>query len=88
MNDLNKAKDALQETRTKLWEIINAGWLNKIECLFQKHLNYFFRAKMILTSIKIESYGVELENYDNVLLKSIESSEIFKIMEESEHGTI
>lgn len=89
LNDLNKAKDALQETRTKLWEIINAGWLNKIECLFPKAFKLFFSGEDDSNlNKKIESYGVELENYDNVLLKSIESSEIFKIMEESEHGTI
>jgi hypothetical protein len=89
IEELNTAKDALQETRTKLWEIINAGWLNKIECLFPKSIELFFSGEDDSSlNKKIESFSNELENYDNVLLKSIESSEIFKIMEESEYGTI
>lgn len=83
LEDLNMGKSALQETRTKLWEIINAGWINKIEYLLPKTMDLFFTNEEELTiNEKIEIFDLELQKYDNVLLKSIESSEIFKIMEE------
>ena len=82
LEELNNAKMALQETRTKLWEIINTGWINKIETIIPKAIETFFGDNNDTLSKKIEKYGNELKNYDDVLLKSIESSEIFKIMEE------
>lgn len=89
LEELNMGKEALQETRTKLWEIINAGWINKIESLFPTALELFFSNLGDTDfSANLHMYGVELEKYDNVLLKSIESSEIFKIMEDKEYGTL
>jgi hypothetical protein len=82
IDELNNAKLALQETRAKLWEIINTGWINKIEVLLPKAIDLFFGGEEGALNEKIEKYGNELKSYDNVLLKSIESSEIFKIMEE------
>ena len=83
LEHLNTAKSALQETRTKLWEILNAGWLNKIEFIIPNAIDLFFSNKFNKNfNEKLELYINELETYDRVLLKSIESSEIFKIMEE------
>lgn len=81
LEELNNAKAALQETRTKLWEIINAGWINKIETIIPIALDIFFGSNDELLNKKIEKFDNVLKNNDNVLLKSIESSEIFKIME-------
>jgi hypothetical protein len=81
--ELNDAKIALQETRTNLWEIINAGWVNKIENLVPKTLDLFFTTSPNNNPKEaLDIFTYELQKYDNVLLKSIESSEIFKIMEE------
>lgn len=84
LDDLNTGKMALQETRAKLWEIINAGWLNKIEWVFPNAIDLFFSDKHNNLDFdeKLERFGNELASYDRVVLKSIESSEIFKIMEE------
>lgn len=81
LEELNIAKNALQETRTKLWEIVNTGWINKIESLFPKAIELFFGNNNDLLSDKIEKFDLELKKIDEILLKSIESSEIFKIME-------
>jgi len=82
LNELNYAKDSLQETRTKLWEIINTGWINKVENILPKSISLFFDNDKDSFIEKMETFSNDLEKYDSILLKSIESSEIFKIMEE------
>lgn len=82
LKELNEAKEALQETRTKLWEIINTGWINKIENILPIAIELFFDNDEYSFIDKIKLFGEMLEKNDNILLKSIESSEIFKIMEE------
>ena len=81
MKELNEAKEALQETRTKLWEIINTGWINKIENILPISIELFFDNGEYSFIEKMKIFGNILEKSDNILLKSIESSEIFKIME-------
>ena len=82
LKELNEAKEALQETRTKLWEIINTGWINKIENIIPTTIELFFNNSKISFGDKMKIFGNNLETNDIILLKSIESSEIFKIMEE------
>lgn len=82
LEELNEAKAALQETRTKLWEIINTGWINKIENILPTAIRLFFENDEYSFIDKMKMFGNILEKNDNILLKSIESSEIFKIMEE------
>ena len=82
LNELNEAKDALQEKRAKLWEIINTGWINKVEIILPNAIRLFFENEDNPFDEKMEIFGNELEKNDSILLKSIESSEIFKIMEE------
>ncbi len=82
LRDLNEAKESLQEKRAKLWEIINTGWINKIENIIPKAIHLFFENEDYSFTEKMEMLNNELEKNDGILLKSIESSEIFKIMEE------
>lgn len=87
LDELNEAKEALQESRAKLWEIINTGWINKVENILPNAIKLFFEDEDLSFTKKSKILGDELEKNDNILLKSIESSEIFKIMEEQYHGT-
>jgi hypothetical protein len=80
--ELDEAKSAVQESRVLLWEVVNAGWLHKIESIYPKAFTLFFRADDTPIEKKVTSWGEELEEIDRLLLKSIESSEIQKLMEE------
>jgi hypothetical protein len=85
LNDLrfNKAKEAVQESRTLLWEIVNAGWLHKIETVYPSAFARFFTSSDTALQQNITTWGEELAATDRLLLKSIESSEIQKLMEEA-----
>jgi hypothetical protein len=77
----DQLKQAVQEHRTLLWEIANAGWLHKIEILYPSAFQLFFTATDVPLQEKIMNWGKELEAIDKLLLKSIESSEIQRLME-------
>jgi len=79
---LDEAKNAVQESRVLLWEIVNAGWLNKIENIYPRAFILFFGSDNTSIEKKVTSWGEELEGIDRLLLKSIESSEIQRLMEE------
>lgn len=79
----NEVKQAVQEPRTLLWEIVNAGWLHKIESIYPDAFALFFTPSDTALQEKIASWGEELEATDRLLLKSIESSEIQRLMEET-----
>jgi hypothetical protein len=81
-NSLDNAKKAVQESRTLLWEIINAGWLHKIQSLYPQASTLFFTPSVTPLKEKITMWGEEIESVDRLLLKSIEASEIQKLMEE------
>ena len=80
---LNDAKSSVQESRVLLWEIVNAGWLHKIENIYPWAFNLFFDSDDKPLEEKIKLWGQELEGTDRLLLKSIESSEIQRLMEEA-----
>lgn len=82
LKELNEAKESLQEKRAMLWEIINTGWINKVENIIPAAISLFFENDQVSFVDKVETFSNELEKNDHILLKSIESSEIFKIMEE------
>lgn len=78
---LDEVKEAVQESRTLLWEILNAGWLHKINFIYPRSFELFFTSSGRMLKEKIAVWGKELEATDRLLLKSIESSEIQKLME-------
>lgn len=80
---LNEAKSAVQESRVLLWEVVNAGWLHKVESIYPKAFTLFFGSNDTPIEKKVTSLGEELEEIDRLLLKSIESSEIQRLMEEA-----
>jgi hypothetical protein len=80
--ELNEAKNAAQESRVLLWEIVNAGWLYKIENIYPRAFALFFESDAPPLEEKMKSWGEELEGIDRLLLRSIESSEIQRLMEE------
>ena len=79
---LNEAKNAVRESRVLLWEIVNAGWLHKIENVYPRAFVLFFDSNDKPLEEKVKSLGEELEGMDRLLLKSIESSEVQRLMEE------
>lgn len=79
---LNEAKTAVQESRVLLWEIVNAGWLHKIENIYPRAFTLFFDSDDAPLEERVRIWGEELEGIDRLLLKSIESSEIQRLMEE------
>jgi len=79
---LNELKEAVQEPRALLWEIVNAGWLHKIKSIYPAAFALFFGPGDTTLQEKIAGWGEELEAIDRLLLKSIESSEIQQLMEE------
>jgi len=95
---LEKAKYAIQESRVLIWEIVNAGWLQKIEHLYPEAFHLFFgfedpsgkenEASSSNTPIreKIIMWSDKLERIDKLLLSSIEASEIQKLMEDDQSG--
>jgi len=79
---LNEAKTAVHESRVLLWEIVNAGWLHKIENIYPRAFTLFFDSDDTPLEERVRIWGEELEGIDRLLLKSIESSEIQRLMEE------
>ncbi len=65
-----------------IWEIVNAGWLHKIEDIYPQAFSLFFGSDNTPIEEKIAGWGEELEGIDRLLLKSIEASEIQGFMEE------
>lgn len=74
-------KKAVKEPRAMLWEILNAGWLHKVSVIYPKGFSLFFGSNNMNLHEKIMIWNSELEVVDKLLLKSIESSQIQKIME-------
>lgn len=74
-------KNAVQEHRTFLWEIVNSGWLYKVEYLYPSAFGLFFNNSSSPLQERVDMWGKEIENMDGLLLKSIESSEIQRLLE-------
>jgi hypothetical protein len=82
-DDIEKLKNSVSERSCKIWEILNAGWLYKLEhnCVLGEEI--FFNAecehKDIMT--KIDKYGEAIDFLDDRLLASINTSQIINIIE-------
>lgn len=81
-SNFNKLKKASQESRTLIWEIVNAGWLHKIKSIYPNAFEIFFRSGDADIQTKMLDWGKQLEGIDRLLLKSVESSEIQRLLEE------
>lgn len=75
----NKAKHAIRETHSSPWEIVNAGWLHKVESIYPWAFELFFDGDMNLED-KLESFDNRLAATDQVLLKSIEVAHIHELL--------
>ncbi len=80
-SQLEDGKKAINESRVLLWEIVNAGWVHKVEDLYPKAFDLFFSFKDRSLEGRLLEWGDEIESIDRLLLKSIEASEIHRLME-------
>ncbi len=78
---LEDGKKAINESRVLLWEIVNAGWVYKVEGLYPKAFELFFGSQDRPLGRRVLEWGDEIENIDRLLLKSIEASEIHRLIE-------
>lgn len=78
----DELKEASQESRTLIWEIVNAGWVHKVRSGYPSAFALFFSAGDASVQSRMLTWGKELEVADKLLLKSIESSEIHRLLEE------
>lgn len=80
--DLKKLKNSVSERSCKIWEILNAGWLFKLEVLYKNGEQIFFTTNNTKSlELKIEEYGKIVDRLDERLLSSINTSQIMKIIE-------
>jgi hypothetical protein len=80
--ELDEAKNAIQESRVFLWEIVNAGWIYKVEYFYPNAFSLIFDISDQPIEEKMANWSIEIEGLDRLLLKSIESAEIQRLMEE------
>ena len=76
----DKLKPLIQEIRTTPWEIINAGWLHKIQVIHNEAFKLLYGRDGSLLD-KIDEFDARLQASDDVLLKSIEVAQIHKAFE-------
>jgi hypothetical protein len=72
------ASAVIQESRTSPWEIVNAGWLHKVQVLYPYAFSLFFTETGSIVE-RIEEFDSRLLATDEVLLKSIEVSRIHQL---------
>lgn len=85
-SELNKEeftliKEYLTERNADLWEIINAGWVYKIQKIIPFGLKLFFENTNDPISQKVTKYSESLELLDDRLLVSIETSKLIDLIE-------
>jgi hypothetical protein len=74
---------AIQENPTTPWEIINAGWLHKVQIIQGEAFQLFFREDGTLLE-KMDAFDARLQATDDVLLKSIEVAQIHRVFQRRE----
>jgi hypothetical protein len=72
-----RLKPAAQERRALPWDILNGGWLNKVEVLYPESFRLFFSGTAPLKA-KLNEFAKMLRHNDALLVKSIEDSEAFR----------
>ena len=82
-DELNQLKYLTSERRCKIWEILNVGWIFKLENCCKIGESIFFNEINIKEDIidKIDRYGNVIDSLDERLLSSINTSQIIKIIE-------
>lgn len=82
IDQLEPLKTKVTERSCKTWEILNAGWIYKIENNFKRGCEIFFDNQESSTiKEKISTYGDVINSLDERLLSSINTSQIIKIIE-------
>lgn len=79
--DIKKIKEASIERPTSHWEILNAGWIYKIEYIKKDAIDLFFSNYGRDINSKLDEYGEHIDTLDNILLHSISTSQIIKSIE-------
>lgn len=74
-------RNSLSERNTELWEIINAGWLFKMNEFIPFGLKLFFDNSTKNIHEKLNDYREKLDLLDDRLLVSIETSKLIDIIE-------
>jgi hypothetical protein len=74
---------SIQENPTTPWEIINAGWLHKVQVIQEDAFELFFCEDGPLLE-KADEFDTRLQANDDVLLKSIEVAQIHRVFERKE----
>jgi hypothetical protein len=82
--EIRTLKNSVSERGCKIWEILNTGWIYKLEQSCEIGEQIFFGEKYQNESImkKINRYGEEIDFLDERLLASINTSQIIKIIEQ------
>jgi hypothetical protein len=80
---LLELKNMVSERGCKIWEILNAGWIYKLEYSSKEGMDIFFGLSNANKNIdlKINKYGEIVDFLDERLLSSINTSQIIKIIE-------
>jgi hypothetical protein len=81
IDEFNLIKDSLTERNAELWEIINTGWVYKIQTIIPFGLKLFFESNEFSIEEKLKSYSEKLEMLDDRLLVSIETSKLIDLIE-------
>lgn len=79
--DLDEIKELSVERPTTHWEILNTGWIHKIENIEERGFNIFFNDFDEKIEDKIAKYGFYVDKLDEYLLHSISTSQIIKSIE-------
>lgn len=80
--ELKELKNSVSERSCKIWEILNASWLYKLENVCKIGASIFFDITSTKSiEEKIEAYGKLVDVLDERLLSSINTSQIMKIIE-------
>jgi hypothetical protein len=80
-NDFDDIKSAISERGTSIRSILNAGWSNKIVNTFPKINKMLFSSNPCNLVDCVTEIGRYIEESDDRLLKSIETSELYYLLE-------
>lgn len=80
-SDINLMKISSTERPTSHWEILNAGWIYKIEKIQSEFINLFFSNYERDIEDKLIEYSRFINKLDDLLLHSISTSQIIKSIE-------
>jgi hypothetical protein len=79
--ELKKIKELSVERPTTHWEMLNTGWIYKIQNIEDNGFEIFFNDFDENVEHKIDKYGYYIDKLDEYLLHSISTSQIIKSIE-------